>query len=334
MAASGGPGGDPLRQLSPGDGLPSQAATYNAYAAAARDFQQRQRSTTLEPSSTILNPSVILVRNDSGKNLPQYSVLGLDGPLYDPAKNLARFKERIVFRGVSPTGRDKGKFCVILESCPKSNVVRAAVDGLVQVKVKSRCSNHQRLDVSSGTHTSGLTEDDDGSATAVWRAPGKGLQWAIVRLGLPCCLESSSCSSSSSSSSSPSSHPSSHSSSSHRPNYVDCDSSCKANWVWGFMDHFASDAVILDCPDAGPCIPDPDADPPQNTIICGGNPGSCSDSFPDRTCGWNLYLGCSGGCGPSPPDPNACYPTCPPKDTPHPDYPGVYHVTIVCTKNT
>lgn len=178
---------------SPGDPLALSASEINAWTEVARDFYRRRAGAVAgRPQAAPVRPAdTILVRNDTGASLPEFSVLALSrGSQYDPLipadDDPLGLQRRPVFAGVAPIGRDD-PFVVTLEPLPAGAVGRAALDGMVVVEVAfgppdPGASSTWRARPQSGV-TLRLTAGCDGPAKIIWRAAGTGNAVCVVQLG-------------------------------------------------------------------------------------------------------------------------------------------------------
>ena len=185
--------GDAFKKVKSGDTLRIPAATFNAFIDAAQAHRNRTIGNTgTAPVTNALPSGQVLVRNDSGSDLWQFSVLGIDGVAISPDDNGQEFVSHIVLSGVVPKVDDetdhRGRFCVLAEPLKAGAIGRAFVDHVCQVQVypgwvdwpEIRFVHH--ADVKDG-ETGRLEMTPDGSAEVLWRKDGVGAQWAVVRLG-------------------------------------------------------------------------------------------------------------------------------------------------------
>ena len=106
---------DTLRKVKSGDPLVIPARTFNTFVDAARDFQERQRSTSRNIQRDVRQTGIALVRNDSGAERQRFDVLGVSGPIInptivDPDDNVDAFVERVALTGALPAGPHLGRF--------------------------------------------------------------------------------------------------------------------------------------------------------------------------------------------------------------------------------
>jgi hypothetical protein len=130
-------------------------------------------------------PAQVLVRNDSGGDLEAFTVLGVDGPLFDPDDDEPNFKRHVMVKGVTPAIDDHpGQFVILLAPIKADAVGPAVAAGVCQVKIDVADEDTERhfAEIDDGV-TDNLKAVHCGSAAILWRAGGAGVQWAIVRLG-------------------------------------------------------------------------------------------------------------------------------------------------------
>ncbi|MEM8739472.1 MAG: hypothetical protein AAGG38_13495 [Planctomycetota bacterium] len=155
---------------------------YNAMIDMARNFYEGRHNTS-PPSPHAGNPAgQIYLRNDSGEDVPRFGVLGIDGPLIDPADHLDAFKNQPAFLGVLPAVLDHAdRFAVCVEPIADGQIGRAKIDGVVQVQVDKQTED----DATAGVADGDLTQLKGGEAGAqiVWAEAGTGTKWAVVRFG-------------------------------------------------------------------------------------------------------------------------------------------------------
>jgi len=82
---------DPFRGYQPGDPAPNDAGSFNAFALAAKMARDRNPNLSAPELSRTRRCDVVRVRNESGRDLTRYSVLGLDAPIILPSDSEAGF---------------------------------------------------------------------------------------------------------------------------------------------------------------------------------------------------------------------------------------------------
>jgi len=176
---------DALQKVQSGQKLVIPAAAYNSFIDAAVDYRRRtaQIGQKAEPSQR--QASIVLVRNDSGSDQNRLAVLGVDGPIIDPAANEDEFKNRVALSCVTPAeNTHEGKFVILAEPIATGKIGRAYAAGVCPVQIDVPDEDHEYLfaEIADGT-TDNLKAAHYGSASILWREGGTGVQWAVVRLG-------------------------------------------------------------------------------------------------------------------------------------------------------
>ncbi|NLY01516.1 MAG: hypothetical protein GXY83_35945 [Rhodopirellula sp.] len=175
---------DVLKKVQRGQPLTIPANTYNAFVDAALDYQKRKLSQQSAGMRSERQHGIVLVRNDSGADRDRFDVLGVSGPVFDPATDPEAFKNYPAMTGVTPTEADhRGKFVVLLEPVPAGKLARAVAAGVVpaRVDVPDEDYPYRLADITDGS-AANLTAAKIGSAAILWREGGIGVQWALVRL--------------------------------------------------------------------------------------------------------------------------------------------------------
>ncbi len=185
--------GDSLRKVKTGDPLNIPAAAYNAFVDAAVDLRQRQHNAAGDPQRLRRDNDVVLVLNSTGSTVGRFGVLAITDPIIDPSDALEL--ERVAFTGVVPAAEHAGKFAILLETAAPGAIVRAAMGGVVPVKVGLLNPSDEFADVAAG-QTGWLNSGDSGAAQILWvESSLVPVRQAIVRLpagGAAVCLASNS----------------------------------------------------------------------------------------------------------------------------------------------
>lgn len=181
--------GDALKKVRSGEPLVIPARAYNAFIDAAQAHRAGSSSFLSRPphgrASRVDHTATILVRNDSGSDIPRFGVLGLDSPIIEPDDNLASFQNQPAFSGSNPAaGTHEGRFAVVQQPLASGAIGTAIVDGLSVARVNVADASHAYADIADGD-ASQLLSSAAGSARILWPAPasGPGTQWALVSLG-------------------------------------------------------------------------------------------------------------------------------------------------------
>lgn len=137
--------------------------------------------------------TVFRVRNDTGRDLWSYDIVGLDGPIWSPADGedeLQEFRSQTSQKGVSPTVEAHlGKWGVMLEATENGSVGRCCMSGVVPVRVYVTSQSDQYCDVIAAQTVEGETCYLGTGASGVqilWLDPTASvgsIAWAIIRFG-------------------------------------------------------------------------------------------------------------------------------------------------------
>jgi len=161
-----------------GEPLQIPAVAYNAMLDAAQAHGNRRINHA--PHGNGFGSLFVHIVNKSGTFLRKFDVVGLDGAAEQ--RNLNEFRNRIVFRGVVPAKRHKGKFAVLQEDSSPNMVVRACVYGVTQAVVRVESHNDQPTfcDIAEGV-TDHLVSGN--GAEVLWSDQTSTYQWSLIRIG-------------------------------------------------------------------------------------------------------------------------------------------------------
>ena len=183
---------DTFKKVNPGQPLKIHAATYNACIDAALDHRSRQVGNSASPRPEYLSSGIVLMQNDTGADLDRFEVVGIDGPVVDPATDLAAFQHAVVLSGVTPTADHASLFAVMAEPTPSGAIGRAWVSGVCPVQIDITDEEHQYAAAADG-ETEFLESASSGGATILWKEPAPDpppeplpesrQAWALVRFG-------------------------------------------------------------------------------------------------------------------------------------------------------
>ena len=183
--------GDPLQRVRSGQPLRFPAAAYNAFAEATEDYQRRKGRQGGGPLSEPLPAGIVLVQNNSGADLPAFSILTINGLLFalfdsegHDVGGLDEFKFHFALNGQAPDADHPGNFVVLQEPIPAGELGRAMVAGVTPVQVTIKNEGDQYAEVrSDGEEGWDFLSGSVGSAQILWHEAGTGVQWSLVRLG-------------------------------------------------------------------------------------------------------------------------------------------------------
>jgi hypothetical protein len=184
---------DPYRKVQPGEQVEFSATAWNAMLSAGLAIQQKQFDRLSGDLTSSRQSTIIRVRNDTGTELVQRSVVGIDGAIFNPADSVDGFLREVALKGIVPTEAHRGRFAILLEPAPLESgsaqrVVRAYIAGVTQVRVNVVFADDRRCDVDPG-NTGALISGGSGGAEIIWREGdddagfATGEQWAVVRVG-------------------------------------------------------------------------------------------------------------------------------------------------------
>jgi len=140
---------------------------------------------------------MILVKNETDRELSRFSILGLDVPLFTPENSLASFKREVTFRGIVPAASHHGKFAVLHEPALPGMLALGYLSGVCPVRLDVASPYHTTADILVGD-TYALVTSGHGSAQILWVDTdatygdyyggtdpyyGDDSRWAYVRLG-------------------------------------------------------------------------------------------------------------------------------------------------------
>lgn len=177
---------NPLRKVSPGEPVAMSAATHNALVDSARDYRMRRLQQRRRARAVFRQPGFsVLVKNSSAGTVRRFGVLALSSPIFTPSDNLDEFLNNPSLFGIAPTGASTS-FAVMQEPVAVGKIGRGIVHGFTPVTLsvtsETIADTFATLDTSFGTQ--GLVAATNGSAEILFKQPGTGTKWALVRLGL------------------------------------------------------------------------------------------------------------------------------------------------------
>lgn len=174
--------GHDLKKVLPGDRLRVPAGAWNTFIDAAQAHLRSQRSVRARPGAISRQATVVRVRNDTGSDRGQYEVLGLGAPIILPTTNERSFRERVALVGELPTeAAHAGKFAICQEPIPSGRICAGWVAGVTIAKIDVTDEDHEFADVADGVATH-LASGKAGSALILWKEPGTGVKWAVIRM--------------------------------------------------------------------------------------------------------------------------------------------------------
>jgi hypothetical protein len=135
-------------------------------------------------------PNIVLIKNDSGADVPWLGVLGISGVEISPVggnltgdtdadRKAREFATRPILTGVTPTTALSESFVVTLEPIASGKVGRAAVSGAFACRVNVTNASH-RFAVAKNGDAAQLASAACGVLQLVWKEAGTGAnKWAV-----------------------------------------------------------------------------------------------------------------------------------------------------------
>jgi hypothetical protein len=176
--------GGAFTTVRPGDKLRISAREKNAWNEVAKaaglsqfDSSDRRRGGAGDDGVSLL------VKNTTGGDLNQFSIVGIDGILFSPSDNLDGFKNGPVLTGVTPADPDHvHKFAVLLAPAKDDTLALAKLAGPCVVKVDVSDVDHPFATISDGDATKLVSHSTQG-VPILYKESGTGTKWAVVLLG-------------------------------------------------------------------------------------------------------------------------------------------------------
>jgi hypothetical protein len=174
-----------LRKVRTGDPLRIPARAYNAFVDAAHLARRIDADTGAGPALPGAQEHLVLVRNESGADLPRFGILGIDRPIIEPGAegNTDEFKRRAALIGAAITTTDEfvGRFVVAREPIASGKIGWSVIRGVTPATVNVIDEDHSHADTYAGEQVlrSGFT----GAARILWKEPGTGELLALIEMG-------------------------------------------------------------------------------------------------------------------------------------------------------
>jgi hypothetical protein len=138
-------------------------------------------------------PNLILIKNTTNSVVPRFGVLAINSVEIDPTGGTPagtdnasvrgrEFSRRPVLRGVTPAG-NSSRFCVTIEPISANGFGRAAVSGVMAVKIKLPTSGQFFYAVTRDGDKTQLLGASCGPVRLLWHETGPGDdKWAVALL--------------------------------------------------------------------------------------------------------------------------------------------------------
>jgi hypothetical protein len=177
---------DPLGRLSVGDAIPTQQTTWNAILDAARAYRAgggRPQQGAIVDNSKPESSLEILVRNDTGGNLLQGSIVEIRESLVSLTDFPSEANYKPFFEAIAPT-REDCFFAVLRDPIANGQFGAAMIFGPAVCQLDVVDTDHQYARVVTGDSTYLRSSSVFGPAKILWKTTGTGTQTAIVGLQL------------------------------------------------------------------------------------------------------------------------------------------------------
>jgi hypothetical protein len=168
-----------IAKVSSGQPLKIPAAAFNAFVEAANAHQSSQHAQSSDARSAPAPGGMMSIRNDTGIPRDRFSVIGIDTPLISPADNPQVWQDHLVFRGSSAqTEVHKNRYGILQEPIAAGAIGRVLVSGVSIARIFVKDVVHDHARIAAGT----LETAQSGSAQIIWKEPGLGDRWAVIRI--------------------------------------------------------------------------------------------------------------------------------------------------------
>ncbi|MDX9981782.1 MAG: hypothetical protein RBU25_17305 [Lentisphaeria bacterium] len=170
-----------LKKVGRGQRFRPAAGDWNAFVDAALAHRAGLLDVASGQAARTSQPCLVRVRNDAEADLDQFAPVILDDILISFADNEAEFRSRPpVFKAVAPSSENLDlPLAIVQQPLKDGETGRALVCGVTPAQVNIASEGHRSVELAA----EGLKSADSGPARILWKAPGTGLQWAIVLLG-------------------------------------------------------------------------------------------------------------------------------------------------------
>ncbi|TWT40522.1 hypothetical protein RAS1_42340 [Phycisphaerae bacterium RAS1] len=177
-------------RVRPDDRLVIKASEFNSWQDAADDLKARRAAgwTGRATAPPVDTTTVVLCKNASGAARRRFDVLGIAGPIIDPADNLEGFKQGVAVRGITPTEAQRDAFVVLQAPAAPDTVVPSVISGATIARVYVASESHRFAVAAAGAHADILNSSTAGIAQLLWIQPLADREIAeialcVVRMG-------------------------------------------------------------------------------------------------------------------------------------------------------
>jgi hypothetical protein len=129
----------------------------------------------------------IIGKNQSSTGVSRWGCMAITGVIPLPSGSvtgtaLQQFERQPAIAVDLATSTTKGRFVVAVEPVANGEYGLFAIDGVVQTRLNVSSESHQFATPKPGRNDQ-LDSASTGEATILWKEPGTGLKWAIIRIG-------------------------------------------------------------------------------------------------------------------------------------------------------
>lgn len=172
-----------MQKVAVGEKFKVKANTWNSFIDAANHYKNTQMSLGSEALRGNAKTGIVLVSNDSGGLLEQFSPVILDDLIIQPdnEEKEQEFKSRVpVFFGKKVSADNKDKpFAILQVPLESAKLGKALLQGITPVKVNIGNESHKYAKLSAA----GLVSTSSGVGRILWKESGTGEKWALLQLG-------------------------------------------------------------------------------------------------------------------------------------------------------
>jgi hypothetical protein len=172
-----------MNKVSTGEKFKVKANTWNSFIDAANYHKNHQLRLGSEALRGNAKTGIVLVSNDSGSLLEQFSPVILDNLIIQPDNDEKEqeFKSRVpVFSGKKVSADNKDKpFAILQVPLEAAKLGKALLQGITPAKINIANESHEfaKLDASE------LVSTNSGIGRILWKESGTGEKWALLQLG-------------------------------------------------------------------------------------------------------------------------------------------------------
>lgn len=169
-----------MNKVKPGDPLTIAAATWNALIDTANYVATIRQNQSTKGVQSAHHTGIVLVRNDTGVELAQFSALALSNIAVSPTVDADAFCHAPpVFLGTLPTDPE-APYVITQEPIAPNAIGRAMILGVTPAQVNILAATDTYV---APTATGTLDSAATGSTRILWKPIELGLQWCLMQLG-------------------------------------------------------------------------------------------------------------------------------------------------------